>query len=471
MPASLVSQKITAPFLESFELDGLYEYKNITLRFERNVKIISAENGSGKTTLLNILYALLTGKMGPLLSTNFSRFSLKFAGHPAITANRADLFPQFAKEYASQIAELPVGREARAYGLSDSEFQEMVLFSAMGAEEDFRVCAGYRKLFDDSPFNTSQIKAMCDRVIPEASMMGKFAEVQAKIKEVLGDVSVLYLPTFRRIEADMPEYQRSHANPLARREKDDWDADRLIFFGLQDVEQRLRTITADIRKSTFEAYSRISARTLDQLLIAGTSSTEMAVGSVDVAALKVVLARLGKTDSEAEVRMIDLIESGHINDGAHDSLRSFLGQLLEIYQEKRDSEQAVEAFVGVVDSYWKQQQSEKKFHFDKLTVNAQVINNYTSLPLPLSALSSGEKQIVSVFARLYLDAGKHYIILIDEPELSLSMEWQQKFLPDVLCAPSCTQLIAITHSPFTFDNELDSFAGSLDISYSRDPAK
>ena len=180
---------------------------------------------------------------------------------------------------------------------------------------------------------------------------------------------------------------------------------------------------------------------------------------------------LGKTDSDAEVRIIKLIESGQINDGAHDSLRSFLGQLLEIYQEKRDFEQAVEAFVNIVDSYWNQPSSEKKLHFNKLTVDAQVMNNYTNLPLPLGALSSGEKQIVSVFARLYLDSRKSYIILIDEPELSLSMEWQQKFLPDVLSAPSCKQLIAITHSPFTFDNELDPYAGPLDISYTKAPTK
>jgi hypothetical protein len=279
-------------------------------------------------------------------------------------------------------------------------------------------------------------------------------------------VSVLYLPTYRRIEADLPEFRRR--GPVrSRRTKDDWDSDRLIFFGLEDVDRRLKAITSDIRKGTFEAYSRISARTLDQLLAAGTSTTEMNPENADISTLKVVLARLGKTNSEAEVRIIDLIESGRINDAEHDSLRSFLGQLLEIYQEKRDFEQSVEAFVKVVDSYWDQQSSEKRYTFDKLTVEAKVFNTFTNFSLPLGALSSGEKQIVSVFARLYLDAGKRYLILIDEPELSLSMEWQQKFLPDVLSAPSCEQLVAITHSPFTFDNELDPYAGSLEISYTK----
>lgn len=455
------------PRLELFRIEGLNDYKNITLRLEKNVKIISAENGSGKTTLLNALYGLLAGKIAPLLAINFQRVVLKFANRPEISATKGELFPQLTPEFSKQIRTLPAAREVFMYGVSEAELREMLLLSAMGADDDFQACAGYRKLFDETHLDSDDIKGLCDRIVPDVAMTGSFEAIQAQIKEAMGPVSVLYLPTFRRIEADLPEYRRRNSLRM-RKIKDEWDSDRLIFFGLQDVERRLRTITSDIRKGTFEAYSRISARTLDQLLNAGMSTTELSPDSLDVSTLKVVLARLGKTDSDAEVRIIDLIESGKINDPEHESLRSFLGQLLEIYQEKRDQEQAVEAFAKVVDSYWENPSSEKRFTFDKLTVEANAINNYTGSTLPLGALSSGEKQIVSIFARLYLDSGKRYLILIDEPELSLSMEWQQKFLPDVLSAPSCDQLIAITHSPFTFDNELDPFAGPLEISYSKE---
>jgi len=459
-----LDSKITIPLLEMFRLEGLNGYKDITLRVEKNVKIISAENGSGKTTLLNALYALLTGKPGSLLPINFARLTLKFAGHDAIDASKEELFPQLTEEVIEKSRALHTWREALAFGLTDSEFREAVLLRAMGAD-DFEECTGFRKLFEDSPYDREEIQTFCDRAIPEALAEGRFSEIHTQIKEAMGGVSVLYLPTFRRIEADLPEFRR-RSRVRTRHTRDDWDTDRLIFFGLQDVERRLKTITADIRKSTFEAYSRISARTLDQLLAGGELSTDIHPDAIDVVTLKVVLARLGKTDSEAEVRITELIESGRINEPEHLSLRSFLGQLLEIYKEKRDYEQAVESFVKVVDSYWDQPGGEKRFYFDKLTVNAEAVNTYTKGVLPLGALSSGEKQIVSIFARLYLDAGKRYLILIDEPELSLSMEWQQKFLPDVLSAPSCVQLIAITHSPFTFDNELDPYAGPLELAYS-----
>ncbi|OUI98533.1 hypothetical protein HK20_06255 [Acetobacter sp. DsW_54] len=70
--------------------------------------------------------------------------------------------------------------------------------------------------------------------------------------------------------------------------------------------------------------------------------------------------------------------------------------------------------------------------------------------------------MVSLFAKMFLYPNRK-IVLIDEPELSLSIDWQREILVDVLGAPSCAQLIAITHSPFVFDNDLEPFAGALKI--------
>jgi predicted ATPase len=76
-------------------------------------------------------------------------------------------------------------------------------------------------------------------------------------------------------------------------------------------------------------------------------------------------------------------------------------------------------------------------------------------------LSSGEKQIVSLFSHLYLSGQNKYFVLIDEPELSLSVPWQKRFLVDVCSGSFCAGLIAVTHSPFIYDNELKKYAHSL----------
>lgn len=76
-------------------------------------------------------------------------------------------------------------------------------------------------------------------------------------------------------------------------------------------------------------------------------------------------------------------------------------------------------------------------------------------------LSSGEKQIVSLFSHLYLSDENQYFVLIDEPELSLSVPWQRRFLVDIRAGSFCTGLLAVTHSPFIYDNELDIHAHGL----------
>ena len=68
-------------------------------------------------------------------------------------------------------------------------------------------------------------------------------------------------------------------------------------------------------------------------------------------------------------------------------------------------------------------------------------------------LSSGEKQIISLFSKLYLSDQEDNIVLFDEPELSLSIIWQAKLIPDIVNSNKCSFAIIITHSPFIFDNE------------------
>lgn len=89
----------------------------------------------------------------------------------------------------------------------------------------------------------------------------------------------------------------------------------------------------------------------------------------------------------------------------------------------------------------------------------------------MAALSSGEKQIVSLFSHLYLSGQKNSFVIIDEPELSLSVPWQKRLLPDIL--NKCNGFIAVTHSPFIFDNELRTYVHSLEeytTSFEYDPS-
>ena len=77
-------------------------------------------------------------------------------------------------------------------------------------------------------------------------------------------------------------------------------------------------------------------------------------------------------------------------------------------------------------------------------------------------MSSGEKQIVALFSYLFLSDDDSIMILIDEPELSLSVMWQERILEDITEGENCVALVATTQSPFVYDNSLRTDAHALE---------
>ncbi|MGK9522624.1 AAA family ATPase, partial [Salmonella enterica subsp. enterica] len=81
--------------------------------------------------------------------------------------------------------------------------------------------------------------------------------------------------------------------------------------------------------------------------------------------------------------------------------------MLEIYTTTQNDEDSIERFVSVINNYWETSAFEsasaveKKFVFDKMSLDIDIRTPYSPEPLALGNLSSGEKQIVSVFAKLH----------------------------------------------------------------------
>ena len=82
--------------------------------------------------------------------------------------------------------------------------------------------------------------------------------------------------------------------------------------------------------------------------------------------------------------------------------------------------------------------------------------------MKIEQLSSGEKQIVALFCYLYLYDSTDKLIIIDEPELSLSVEWQERILEDIEQVATCKALIVATQSPFVYDNSLRKYARGIE---------
>ena len=70
--------------------------------------------------------------------------------------------------------------------------------------------------------------------------------------------------------------------------------------------------------------------------------------------------------------------------------------------------------------------------------------------IPLYKLSSGEKQLLLILMRVFLMEEQPYILLMDEPEISLHIEWQYKLFEEIRHLNPHCQIITSTHSPSLF---------------------
>jgi len=62
-------------------------------------------------------------------------------------------------------------------------------------------------------------------------------------------------------------------------------------------------------------------------------------------------------------------------------------------------------------------------------------------------LSSGEKQMLVILLTVLVENHEHYALLMDEPEISLHIEWQQKLIGLIRQLNPNAQIILSTHSP------------------------
>lgn len=67
-------------------------------------------------------------------------------------------------------------------------------------------------------------------------------------------------------------------------------------------------------------------------------------------------------------------------------------------------------------------------------------------------LSSGEKQILAILLTVLVEDNKPYVLFMDEPEVSMHIEWQKQLIELILELNPNVQIILTTHSPAVIMN-------------------
>lgn len=418
--------------ISEFYIKGLFGERNVRIPFESSYKIIVAENGCGKTTVLNCLYALLSGNISKLRKVSFSKIGIIFVDGVEISFNKAEFEVGFKNNPFFEHLESELGQEFISVLLDDIRNYP---------SHEIELSPLFQKASRNIGVSTSMLRGMLREERRNTQISTKTQNKLDNIKKRF-PFKTLYLPTYRRVEEDIREFSSVTISEEFRHSS--------INFGMNDVKESIDKITAKILNSTVEWFAKINGQMLSQLVDSVDVTEEMRQSILNPDEIKIVLERLGKNIPEPQKeKILALVNSKKVSK-EHNLLVYFVANLLKVYKKQKKNDLAIQSFTSVSNRYL----GDKEIIYNESNVSVKIVRKKSGKPLGFECLSSGEKQIISLFSLLYLQGKKEVAIFFDEPELSLSMEWQKTLLPDIINSDKCQFLFSTTHSPFIFDNEL-----------------
>ena len=439
--------------LKLFEINNLFNQFNVRLPLDEKVNIFLGENGMGKTTILNCLYYVLSGNIEKLNNIIFDAISLTFIDGEKISINHNDI-SSYVEDYIYDNS--PYRRRSIRFEslFSIKELENINKLIEEGSNED-ELKKYYFKVSDILGMPPTMARRELERYILQRyrknnttkADFNNVIEFKKKVEEKI-DEEILYFPTYRRIEEDM-------SNLGIDIEKDRVKS-RLIQFGMTDVEKNIETLLQTIKSVAITGFAKMTGVLLKQYLNGELSDFENY--KIEQNKLIIALARIGDQIEERDKqRIIELVDNSDIYNRENRYLLNLIKNLIDSYERQNMYDERVKIFCSICNNYL----NGKKYIYDETNVELGIYKDKAKKPIGIQNLSSGEKQIISVFSKLYIENIEKCIILFDEPELSLSIKWQNMFLPDVVNSGKCSTLIAVTHSPFIFDNEFDDLAKDM----------
>lgn len=438
---------------ESIEIEGLFGKYNYLINFRDDISIWVSENGIGKTTILNIIVAILTSDQKTLMDINFKKVIVNISGE-SYQIDREQYFQvnsnnnRYSKRIKALLEELSM-YVPKSYSMKlRNDFEHKKYIDLEFIEE-----SSYR-------FFNNDIDLIKDKKI--MYLLHELKELQYKdlsrtlykIKKALEE-DILFYPTYRRVEVGLDKVFLNRRDEYNRYEL----SPKYIGFGMNDVKNRISNVLNKMRKDANTAYIEMNANIISELLKKNVSYYLHKYNPIDLHKVDVIIKRIG----EERIDNIDSLKS-FLDKSSRgktipniEFLSYYLQKLVKIYDAQKPLDSKLRKFSDVCTKYL----SGKKIIYDEtlLTMNVYDCNDEK---IDFEDLSSGEKQVISIFSKVYLDVVTPCIFIIDEPEISLSIEWQKEFLKDIFNSEKIGLMIATTHSPFIFKNEYRKFVIELD---------
>ncbi|KZN50930.1 AAA family ATPase [Pseudoalteromonas luteoviolacea] len=420
-------------FIRKVKLQGIHKRYNLEIDFSDSLNILYGQNGTGKSTLIHII--------ANVANCDFIRFAfLEFKRIQVIYSNGAYV----SVSQKESDGEIFVSIETQA-----GDFFE---FSKRAAFEDIRE-------YEDDRFTRE--------LVPELS--GKIAEFvkSSNIKHI--DTS--YFPAFRTM---LEAWSLQHDNWKMRNTKRtrEINTKQSTSFARNLFGQFLPSINYP---SPIEIESRLRDEIRDcQIRIARYESSvfsdsfvkvfsALLEGSIVDSSAHELLFEISQLTEESNADKFGDVEENSntyrqlqrlVNQGNIESLGSSASGALTVYRDalkerrsfRMEAFKEIDTYFDVVNSF-----------LDKKELAYHAINESRRVPKvglkfpddswsSIKVMSSGERQLLTMLYAVNRMSGNS-AVLIDEPEISLHIDWQEDLLKKMMEQLGDRQIIVCTHSP------------------------
>lgn len=421
-------------------LFGLFDH-DIPLDSENRITIIHGPNGYGKTTVLRLVDALFNNKRAYLRNTPFDELSVIFEDSSKLTLSKVVKDDIPVLHYKNnplggrkrQYTEKPVDtRSFRGFPYSIVE-QEIPELDRVGARLWRNLRTGQLLDFED----------VFERYSDELPLpRGMF--VRTKPPKWLSAIAE-GIPV-RLIEAQRLLRIPDSSRISERRRRIEWSA---------SVEAYSDELASSIKSVLAEsaALSQALDRTFPQRLVdirrddvLPDDELKERINSVEEHRTKLIDA--GLLDPQTEPAF-------QIGEDLRDHERRVLtvwvqdvGRKLGIYDELA---RKIDLFKDIINEYFqfKEMEIDKERGFIFRTLDGEALRP--------ALLSSGEQHELILTYELLFKLGADALVMIDEPELSLHVAWQLRFLPNLqaIIELSAFDALIATHSPQIINDRWD----------------
>ncbi len=425
------------PKLTEVAVKGLLGRFDHTVKFpaEDEFVILYGPNGIGKTKLLELIGDTFAARMGKVARTPFSRATFKFDDGTRLTAENSPTSlndPQGEQEYTLRVVlEKSDGENSEWLNSKDhSEVSPPRWSRLIEQYTPARYVGGGRWMDPETgdSLNRQDVLEKFGFLIPSDFL--PYPQLPEEMRDFLKSTDVHLIETQRLLTRVVVQRERPRPESASKITVQEFS---------DDFSRRMREALAQNSRTSQELDRTFPRR----LLSAGSppsAATEEAIRSRydEQSQLRTRLAEISLLQGSSDLPLPDRkLDS---------SQRLVLWTYLDDSERKlatfEDILRRVQLFRDIVNS---------RFQFKQLHLNRDGFNFITDSghEIPAESLSSGEQHELVLAYDLLFNVAENSLVLIDEPEISLHVAWQQAFLNDIaeIAHTASLRFVVATHSP------------------------